>query len=113
MVKLNNQSKYEHFDGLKLFLDSKPFCCKPYFSNKHLFEDLKIALNQKGEILTKKMKIAKTFNSYFEAVRDSLKLFHWPLKSNISCDKVQNIIKSFSNHPSIIKIKHKLQLNKK
>ena len=113
MVKLNNQSKQEHFDGLKLFLDSRPFCCEPYFSNKHLFEDLKIALNQKGEILTKKMKKAKTFNSYFEAVRDSLELFDWPLKSNISCDKVQNIIKSFSNHPSIIKIKHKFQLNKK
>ena len=26
---------------------------------------------------------------------------------------MQNIIKSFSNHPSIIKIKHKFKLNKK
>ena len=59
------------------------------------------------------MKIAKTFNSYFESVTDSLELFDWPLQSNISYDKVQNIIKSFSNHPSIIKIKHKFKLNKK
>ena len=53
------------------------------------------------------------FNSYFKSVTDSLELFDWPLQSNVSCDKVQNIIKRFSNHPSIIKIKHKFKLNKK
>ena len=115
VVKLNNQSKQDHFDSLNPFLDSKPFwkSCKPYFSNKHSFGDSKIALNENGEILTENMKIAKTFNSYFESVTDSLELFDWPLQSNISYDKVQNIIKSFSNHPSIIKIKHKFKLNKK
>ena len=59
------------------------------------------------------MKIAKTFNSYFESVTDSLELFDWQLQSNISYEKGRNIIKSFSNHPSVIKIKHKLKLNKK
>ena len=59
------------------------------------------------------MKIAKAFNLYFESVTDFLELFDWPLQSNVSCDKVQNIIKRFSNHPSIIKIKHKFKLNKK
>ena len=41
VVKLNNQSKQEHFDSLSPFLDSKPFwkSCKPYFSNKHSFGD--------------------------------------------------------------------------
>ena len=46
-------------------------------------------------------------------VTDSLELFDWPLKLNFSYDKVQNIITSFSNHPSIIKIKHKFKFNKK
>ena len=59
------------------------------------------------------MTIAKTFNSYFKSATDSLELFNGPLQSNVSCDKVQNIIKSFSNHPSIIKIEHKFKLNKK
>ena len=117
MVKLNNQSKQEHFDSLNPFLDSKPFwkSCKPYFSKKHSFVDSKIALNESSENLTENMKIAKqkTFNSYFESVTDSLKLFDWRLQSNISYDKVQNIIKSFSNHPSIIKMKYILKLNKK
>ena len=60
------------------------------------------------------MKIAKTFNSYFKSVTDSLELFDWPFQLNISHDNILlNIIKSFSNHPTIIKIKHKFQLNKK
>ena len=68
VVKLNNQSRQEHFDSLNPFLDSKPFWknCKSYFSNKHSFGDSEIALNKNGEILTEKMKIAKTFNLYFE-----------------------------------------------
>ena len=101
--------------SLNPFRNSKPFwkSCKPYFSNKHSFGDSQIALNKSGEILTENMKIFKTFNSYFESITDSLELFYWPLQSNVSCDKVQNIIKSFSNHPSIIKIKRKLKLNKK
>ena len=70
-------------------------------------------MNEGGKILIENMKIAKTFNSYFESVTDSLELFDRPLQPYVSCDKVQNIIKSFSNHPSIIKIKHKFKRSKK
>ena len=105
--KLNNQSKQEHFDNFSPFLDSKPFwkSCKPDFSNKHSFGDSKIALNRSYEIFTENKKIAKTFNPYFEEVTDSLALPNWLIYSNVFCDKVQNFIKTFSNHPSIIKIK--------
>ena len=97
VVQLNNQSKQEHFDSLNSFIDSKPFwkSCKPYFFNKHSFGDSKIALNENGEILTKSIKIAKTFNSYFESVTDSFGLFGWSLQSNISYDKMQNMLKVF------------------
>ena len=61
-------------------------------------------MNENGEILTENMKIAKIVHS--------LELFDWQLQSNISYDKVQSIIKRFSNHPSIIKIKYKFKLNK-
>ena len=53
----------------------------------------RVDINESGEILTENMKIAKTFNSYFKSVTDSLELFDWPLQSNGFCDKVQNIIK--------------------
>ena len=78
MVKLNNQSKQEHFDSLNAFHVSKPFwkSFKPYFSNEHFFGDSKIALNENGEILTENIKMAKTFNSYFKSIADSLELFN-------------------------------------
>ena len=58
-------------------------------------------------------KIAKTFNSFFETVTDSLNLFSWSSKVKVCDDKVQGIILNFSNHPSILKIKEKFQLNKR
>ena len=115
VVKLSNESRQEHFDSLNPFVDSKPFwkSCKPYLSNKHSFGDSKIALNESGEIFTGNIKIAKPFNSYFESISDSLELFDWSLQSNISDGKEQNILKNFSNHPSIIKINRKSKSNKK
>ena len=88
VIQLNSQSKQEHFDRLNPFLDLKPFwkSCKLYISNKHSFGESKIALNESREILTENMKIAKTFNSYFKSVTDSLELSDWPLQSNVSCD---------------------------
>ena len=58
-------------------------------------------------------KIAKTFNSLFETVTDSLNLFSWSSKVKVCDDKVQGIIQKFSNHPSILKIKEKFQLYKR
>ena len=115
VVKLNNQSKQEYFDSSNPFLDSKPFwkSCKQYFCNKDSFSKSKITLKESVEILTENMKIAKTLDSYFKSVTDSFELFDRPLQSNFPCNKVQNIIKSFSNHHSINKIKHKFNLNKK
>ena len=87
VVKLYNQCKKDHFDRLNPVKDSKPFwkSCKPYFSNKHSFGDSKIALSENGEFSTENKKIAKTFNSFFETVTDSLNLFSWPSKVNV-CD---------------------------
>ena len=89
----------------------KAFFEELYFSNKYPFGDWKIALNENGEVLTENILIAQIFNSHFESVTDSLELFDWPFRSKISFDKVQNVIKSFSNHPSIIKIHFKFKLN--
>ena len=95
--------------------DSKPFrkSYKSCFSNKLSFGEAKNALSKNGEFLTKNNKIAKTFNSFFETATDSLNLFSWSSKVNVCDDKVQGIILNFSNHPSILKINEKFQLNKR
>ena len=71
-----------------------------------------MALSENGEFLTENNNIAKTFNSIFDTVTDSLNLFSWPTKVNVCDDKVQGIIHNFSNHPSILKIKEKFNLTK-
>ena len=63
--------------------------------------------------MTENNKIAKTSNSFLETVTDSLNLFSWSSKVNVCYDKVQGTIHNFSNHPSILKIKEKVQLNKR
>ena len=55
--------------------------------------------------MTENDKISKTCNSFFETITDSLNLFSWPSKVSVSEDKVQGIILSFSNKPSILIIK--------
>ena len=65
---------------------------------------------ESGEIVTEN--IAKSFNSYFELITDFLKLFDWPLQSKISDNKVQNIVKIFSDHLSVVEIKQKFKSNK-
>ena len=62
--------------------------------------------------MTENNKIAKTFNSFFETVTDSLNLFSWSSKVKVCDDKVQGIIINFSNHPSTLKIKEEFQFNK-
>ena len=63
-VKLNNQEdNQEHFHSLNPFLDSNPFwmSCKPYFSNKHLFGDVKSCLERKRRNFDSKHEDSKIF----------------------------------------------------
>ena len=56
--------------------------------------------------MIKNKKIANVLNSYFDSVTDLLDLFPWPTQNdNENADALQNILKRFHNHPSLIKIK--------
>ena len=56
---------------------TKPFwkTCKAYFSNRLSHGSSKITLIENDRIVSKNHKIAKTFDTYFESVTDSLNLF--------------------------------------
>ena len=114
VVKLNNQCKKDHFNRLNPEKDSKLLrkSCKPYLSNKYSFGESKITLSENGKFLTENNKIAKTFNSFFEIVTDSLNLFSWSSKVKVCDDKVQVIILNFSNHPSFLKSRKNFNLTK-
>ena len=46
----------------------------------------------------KKMKLSKTFNTYFESVNDSLKLFEWIGEHVDRNERIEQIIVNFSKH---------------
>ena len=64
-------------------------------------------LTENDRIVSENNKIAKTFNTYFESVTDSLNLFEWIGDLFNSNDKIEQIIAKFVKHPSILKIKLK------
>ena len=79
---------------------------KRYFSNKHAKGDPNIRLIENDETLLKNKKIAVVLNSYFDSVTDPLDLFSWSTQTdNENTDALQNILKRFQNHSSLIKIK--------
>ena len=108
VVRLNKKHKKEYFENLNVASIRKPFWdkCKPYFSNKHAKGGSNIMLIEKDEILLKNKEIADVLNSYFDSATDSLDLFSWSTKTNNkNTGALQNILKRFYNHPSLIKIK--------
>ena len=115
VVEVNNECKTEYFDELNVKTATTPFwkTWKPYFSNKHLQGGSKIRLIENDRIVSENNKIAKTFNTYSESVTDSLNLFEWIGDSVNSNDKIEQIIAKFSEHPSILKIKQKVKINRK
>ena len=77
------------------------------FSNKHLHGGSKITLIENDRIVSENHKIAKTFNTCFESITDSLNLFEWIGESVNSNDKIEQIIAKYSKHPSILKLSKK------
>ena len=112
LVKINNECKREYFDKLNFKTTTKPFSktWKPYSSNKHSHGGSKITLTENDRIVSENNKIAQTFNT---SVTDSLNPFEWIGKSLNSNDKIEQVIVKFSKHPSILKIKQKVKINKK
>ena len=119
VVNLSKNEKFEYFSRYDC-KDGKPFWvnCKPYFSNKHSKADNDIVLNEDGELILKNKEIANTFNDYFGSITENLNLEHWDEDSNSYSginhrNNVKDIIKKYSNHPSIKNIKKKYKNIKK
>ena len=115
VVKINNEWKREYSDKLNVKTATKPFrkTCKPYLSNKHSYGGSKITLIENDKTVSENHKIAKTFNTYFDSVTDSLSLFEWIGESVNSNDKTEQSIAKLCKHLSILKIKQKVKISRK
>ena len=105
---------YDNID-ISLITDNKKFwqSVKPLFSEKH-FSNNKITLIEGDDIISNDREVAETFNWYFANVVENL-----DIEGFITCDYsyvpeidyISNIIEKFKNHPSILRIKEKVEID--
>ena len=107
---LNKKIKKNYFDTVSSNSDNSSHnfweICKPFFSDKQTVSE-KIILVDKDEIVTSDLTAANLFNSYFNNITKTLDIYEWPKNSGpMSGDPVCDAISRYSDHPSVVKIKH-------
>ena len=111
-VKLTKKVKSDYFKNINIqsIIDNKNFwkTVKPNFSNK--IKTGNIILLDDGKIISENTKIAEVFNDYFINIVKDLQIPDIILAEvsvipqNIN-DPIDNILYTYHNHPSIIKIR--------
>ena len=76
---------------------------KPNFTDK-ILKDETIVLVENDKIITAKTDLAKILKCHFENIEENLHI-ECPCKVGLDRESVVNAIKSFPQHPSILKIK--------
>ena len=117
------KKKYYNSLDLKLITDNKQFwkTMKPFFSDK-TNKGKKITLIEGDEIISNDVDVAETMNEFFSNVVSNLSIKGYQTESstighdessNIGSDKIFHAINTFKDHPSIIKIKERIQIHEK
>ena len=113
-TSLLKKTKKEYYGTLNpaVITDNKKFwkAVKPYFSDKVLTSD-KIILLDKNEICEDENDVAHTFNDFFSTVVKNLGITDSAesLRENVcESDPVDEAIKKYEMHPSILKIKENM-----
>ena len=106
VVNLNLQEKRQFFRNLSMKANDGAgefwAHCKPFFTNKSISSET-VSLLEGGEVTQSESVVAKVFNSYFVNITKSLPINQW--KPYLICYDIFDIIKKFSDHPSIKKIR--------
>ena len=111
------QSKKQYYGSLNVnhLTDNKNFwrVVKPNFSNKILGTN-RVILKDGGKIISDTEKVADTFNKFFVNIGKALKIDkekQFLVETKDVFDPVLKAIKKYSVHPSIVRIKDKMNNN--
>ena len=99
---------------MKNITDNKKFwkTVKPFFTDKGVSRN-KVVLVEDDRIINDDKEVAQTFNDYFDNAVKSLGISeNEPSEPVQSQGKVLDAIKMYESHPSIIKIKEKVKVDK-
>ena len=111
------KKKYYNNLDLKIFDDNKKFWqnVKPLFSNKQNVLQKSITIVEKDKITSKDSEVAEKLNNFFiEAVKNlEIEPFVPDSDTGINTESIDDIIKMYENHPSILKIKENVNVENK
>ena len=111
------KKKYYNNLDLKIFDDNKKFWqnVKPLFSNKQNVLQKNITIVEKDKITSKDSEVAEKLNNFFiEAVKNlEIEPFVPDSDTGINTESIDDIIKMYENHPSILKIKENVNVENK
>ena len=96
---LNNNLVVKKITDNKLFWKT----LKPNVTDKTL-KDERITLVEDGKIISEESKFAKLFSNYFGSTAEGLDLERPEISQKYN-NPVENAIRTFENHPSIVQIK--------
>ena len=107
-VNLLKNTKKNFYNNLNaaMITDNKQFwkTIKPNFTDKVL-KDERITLVDREKIISDDSEVAATFNNYFGSIVEGLNISRPSICKEFR-DPVLNAIKTFENHPSIVRIKN-------
>ena len=114
---LRKKKKLYESINIKNVTDNKKFwkTVKPLFSEKHNYHT-KINLIEEDDIISNDADVADIMNTFFSSIVENLEIEGYSvngLSSNTNSNSVSNIITKFKDHPSIIEIKDKIQVDEK
>ena len=113
LVKKEKKKYYNNLD-LKIFNDNKKFWkrIKPLFSEKQKVLQRDIILIDNDKIISDKQEVAEKLNNFFIESVENLDIEHFTDDNNnmSSIINIQDIIKRYESHPSILKIKNNVNI---
>ena len=118
-VNLVTEIKKEYYNNLNpnIFKDNKKFCkaIRPFISDKQNIYQEDFILIENENVTSNESEVAEKMNNFFIEVIENLDIKRSAEESTnemIPQDSIENIVKLYSKHPSIIKIKDYVTIEK-
>ena len=118
LLKKQKKNYYNHLD-IKVFEDNKKFWkrIKPLFSEKNNLSK-NITLVENGITISNKTEVAEKLNNYFIEAVENLEIEGFISDNNFTYsenvdENIDNIIKKYKEHPSILKIEGNVKVQTK
>ena len=118
LLRKEKKKYYNNLD-LKLFKDNKLFWkrIKPLFSEKTKLSG-NITIVEEGKVTSDKKEVPEMLNNYFIEAVENLEIEEFMPDDNFvyskdSNDDIDNIIRKYKSHPSILRIKENVKLETK